>query len=567
MRRKRKVVAILLLALIILMAVSAIYQDVTTRWVIATPNSTPEISLTDPADDITISANTTSFNWSSSDGDLDPLTHLWYFDIVPTMSSPFLQTHNTGATETYTPSPVIDGVYYWKVEVSDGENVNSSETWTVTFKNYVGNTFPSISNYSLTTGIGSTTTVFYYQVTYTDTDNNTPTSVQVHIDGTGYEMLEVEHFDDNYTDGKKYYYDTTLPLGVHNYSFYISDGYSMNATTVFEGPVVVPVYNHPPEINLISPIPGQIFTTVNITFLFNVTDEDDDLDYSELWLWKGELGDKQVYSAENGTYMNLYSGTYFWQIHAVDEYTENVSMKRSFGVLATGKQCSVTIQPDETTSYTGSTFSGNLVITNEGPLDSYEVYWYVSLWDNKMVDRYSTDSGAMAVSTTSTVNYEVSVPEILLSGKYRLQAFAYDSSETNGTLIGYDQINVTVIRNIVTVGEEEISWNSLVYDTPRYLINLNDYPNASRIQIPTKFNYSFLLFAGTRALKSLELYYYSDGAIIELTTQKETTNVYSFDEISEEDCILIVIPNPSFTDTPWLMDLIHEGKIMSSIQS
>lgn len=558
-RRTKFIIVAIIIALCVIAGV-AVYQNIITRWIVRSPNSTPEISLNVPADSTTINASTLFFNWTSSDYDDDVLEHEWFIDLYPTMNSPEKTTHNTGEGTNHSPASLLDGTWYWKVEVSDGIVVNSSETRRVFMNEYPSNHIPDILNYSLTDIIGGTESIFYYLMTYQDIDNDSPSAVKVYIDSISYNMLEVDSEDSNYSDGKDYYYQTKLSLGVHNYSFYASDGVSVNITSVFEGPIVVPQYNTLPEITLISPSPGEIFNTINVTFLWDITDAEDNLDYYELWLWKGS-NPKQVYSVPNGTTLQLTADTYHWQILAVDEYGQNTSEKRSFGVLATGKQCSVTIQADDTSKKTGESFTGDLVITNEGPLESYEVYWYVELWNKKKTKWYTSDVGSVAVTTTVTVSFKVPVDEDLDGGTYYLRAFAYDSSADNGTLIGQDELKVTIKVKTILYQDMIIVWHSLIYDTPRYVIDLDKYPKATQVKIPLTYNYSFFLFSGTRALKELELYLYSGLSFIQIPTVMVSIGVYSFGEVGQKGMKLVVVPNPSITDCTWLYNLLHDDDI------
>ncbi|MBF0492840.1 MAG: hypothetical protein HQM15_08675 [Deltaproteobacteria bacterium] len=80
----------------------------------------------------------------------------------------------------------------------------------------LGNKEPTLSSPS----IDSTTGVF--QVTYTDADNEAPTSITVTIDGTP--VTEADPTDTTYTDGKIYHVTHALAEGSHSYKFAASDG-------------------------------------------------------------------------------------------------------------------------------------------------------------------------------------------------------------------------------------------------------------------------------------------------------------------------------------------------------
>ena len=101
---------------------------------------------------------------------------------------------------------------------------------------------PILTNGTVTPDMGYLTTVFTYEVTYTDIDNDPPSFIYVIIDNTSqYNMSVRAGQDGNYTNGEIYEYKTTgaaLGVGDHIYRFVASDGIS-NATGdigIHEGP-------------------------------------------------------------------------------------------------------------------------------------------------------------------------------------------------------------------------------------------------------------------------------------------------------------------------------------------
>lgn len=79
------------------------------------------------------------------------------------------------------------------------------------------NHLPTLSNGSVSPLSGHLDTVFKFNVTYTDVDNDTPVYVNVTIDGCVYE------------------YSTSLLKGFHYYSFEASDGTDINRTVTIYG--------------------------------------------------------------------------------------------------------------------------------------------------------------------------------------------------------------------------------------------------------------------------------------------------------------------------------------------
>ena len=68
------------------------------------------------------------------------------------------------------------------------------------------NTAPGIKSYKVTPSTGNTRVEFLFTATYTDADNDAPRYMRVVIDDKDYKMRAVDQDDDNYTDGKVYYY-------------------------------------------------------------------------------------------------------------------------------------------------------------------------------------------------------------------------------------------------------------------------------------------------------------------------------------------------------------------------
>lgn len=70
---------------------------------------------------------------------------------------------------------------------------------------------------------------YLYTVTYTDLDNDAPSSVKVYIDEEFYEMKEVDPADQNYTDGKDYSFKKVMSEGSYAIYYGTDDG---NGSTV-----------------------------------------------------------------------------------------------------------------------------------------------------------------------------------------------------------------------------------------------------------------------------------------------------------------------------------------------
>jgi len=89
------------------------------------------------------------------------------------------------------------------------------------------NTPSVLSNPSVTPPCGNTSTVFIYQITYKDADNDDPVSIDITITGIGtFAMSELDPEDQNFKNGKFYYYVYSggFPIGMQSYTITADDG-------------------------------------------------------------------------------------------------------------------------------------------------------------------------------------------------------------------------------------------------------------------------------------------------------------------------------------------------------
>lgn len=443
--KKRRLVAIVLISFVAVAALAGFYTVWVTWYV---PNLAPSITLWYPADGATINANTSWFNWTSSDPQGDNLTHVWYIDNVDTLNSPNLETNNTGWANATYGGPFPDGNYWWKVEVTDGDYIISSTTRSLTINTNPGNNFPVLGNATVYPANGTTSTTFTYHVTYTDADNDTPAYVYVFIDNVPHAMTLLPGGPPvDYTDGESYIYTTTLSPGWHWYAFNASDGLAVVSTGVQMNPYVTTA--NAPSIVLVSPSDGGTFTVANATDTYNVSfqwigsDVDGDLQWMDLYIADNPTFTPYTLYNESLTQTETVSlgvGTWYWKVVAHDTWTATTSSTWHFTVSTGTKGNSVTIQPTNTQTQTLGEFKGNLVITNEGTSPGYEVYWYIWLKDVDETTIYSTDSGACWIATTIQQAYTLSVP--VQPGSYKLVAKTFDAPD--GTQLGQDTILVSV---------------------------------------------------------------------------------------------------------------------------
>lgn len=93
------------------------------------------------------------------------------------------------------------------------------------------NSPPTLSKGTVTPRIGRPNIDYLFTVTYTDIDNDTPSSVKVFIDQLDYEMEELDPSDLNYTDGKEYFFEKVLEEGTYTIYCSADDGNENEVTT------------------------------------------------------------------------------------------------------------------------------------------------------------------------------------------------------------------------------------------------------------------------------------------------------------------------------------------------
>ncbi len=86
------------------------------------------------------------------------------------------------------------------------------------------NSPPTLTKGTVTPRMGRPNIEYLFTVTYTDVDNDRPTSVKVFIDQVDFEMEEVDSTDLNYSDGKEYLFSMVLGEGAYSIYYSADDG-------------------------------------------------------------------------------------------------------------------------------------------------------------------------------------------------------------------------------------------------------------------------------------------------------------------------------------------------------
>ncbi|MFH1402908.1 MAG: S8 family serine peptidase, partial [Candidatus Altiarchaeota archaeon] len=125
----------------------------------------------------------------------------------------------------------------------------------------LGNTAPVLNETSI---MFAACQEYYLNVTYTDAENNTPEFMRVDIDGTQYDMTEMDASDVDKTDGKGYYYDASVTYASHDLFFTAGDGFLNDTTATYS-------FNMNPTSYLSSPSFTPAMAESSKTFTFTVT--------------------------------------------------------------------------------------------------------------------------------------------------------------------------------------------------------------------------------------------------------------------------------------------------------
>lgn len=86
------------------------------------------------------------------------------------------------------------------------------------------NSPPTLTKGTVTPRMGRPNIEYLFTVTYTDGDNDKPTSIKVFIDQVDYDMEEVDPTDLNYSDGKEYLFRSVLGEGAYSIYYSTDDG-------------------------------------------------------------------------------------------------------------------------------------------------------------------------------------------------------------------------------------------------------------------------------------------------------------------------------------------------------
>ena len=311
------------------------YETTSEIWEF-TINAPPTIILENPTDGFGISTTEIILGWAGEDDDGEDIEFDLYFD---NSSDPTTLIGVNLTEDEFSIDDLEDGMtYYWKVAVKDEFTTEMSEVWSFTVNiEAATNVPPTIELLSPedTAVLSVTSTTLSWQAAdddgdelmhslFFDTDTDPSTMVSKFstkkYDGSSYDT-------GNLDDGVTYYWKVTVSDGMQEitspvWSFRIDMEYISNSI---------------PEIDLLSPLNGQVLETNSLQLVWKASDDDrnDDLSF-DVYLGLDENStvlvsndqDTKVYQA-----IGLeYGKTFFWYVVVSDGTDEVSSDVRSFTI-------------------------------------------------------------------------------------------------------------------------------------------------------------------------------------------------------------------------------------------
>jgi hypothetical protein len=314
--------------------------------------------------------------------------------------------------------------YTYSFNCTDGKFYNSTIVFNDLEVKEVSWYYPQFMNPQVNPSIGNGTTLFNFTVSIYDADNNMFTMVNITIGGTTYLMVESNPADLNTTNGKDYYFNSTLGFGIYQFQINCSDMSLTNATNWNSGPTVNPFYGLSPvyTVNLLTPANDTTFFNGLINFTWSSLDAPfGSVNYT---LWISNVSDYSTLVYENTTilevsgvsskYMlaNFSTGLYYWRVRPTysifnGSWTENFTFTQIVNDK-TPKLTSGSVDPTDGDQWT--LFNFTVIYTDQD--DNYPYYINVTIngtWTYAMsklnpLDTNYTDG--CIYNYTGTFNYD-----------------------------------------------------------------------------------------------------------------------------------------------------------------
>lgn len=259
-----------------------------------------------------------TLNWfSSSDPDSNSIKYKVYLGTVS--DPPIVDTTAWSATSWTRDTLQYNTTYYWKVVAVDSYGATSepSVIWQFRTKNL--NHAPQLSAVSVSPNPGITSDTYVYQATYYDQDGDAPSSIQVHIDGSGGSYAHNMSLYSGSSSNGVYRYSTSMGVGSHSYDVIANDGHGGQFDSgAISGPTVTNS-NSIPLLSGFSLTPTSGYRATN--FVYKVTYYDSDNDAPT----------KYQINIDNGTWINMSKTNYLDYT-----YTDGVEYQYTVSGLSIG---------------------------------------------------------------------------------------------------------------------------------------------------------------------------------------------------------------------------------------
>nr|MDO8114483.1 NosD domain-containing protein [Candidatus Sigynarchaeota archaeon] len=149
---------------------------------------------------------------------------------------------------------------------------------------------PIISAISCTPVTGNQLTIFTFNTTYSDADNNRPSRVDLIIDGYPYPMAKQDPLDTNYMDGCYYVYSTYLQPAIHQYFVNATDGRYFGISGTFSLTVTAGPNLNMPVLSAASVNPASGYQNITLfSFTVNYADADNNAPQSIMVIINGTI--------------------------------------------------------------------------------------------------------------------------------------------------------------------------------------------------------------------------------------------------------------------------------------
>ncbi len=268
---------------------------------------------------------------------------------------------------------------------------------------------PDLTNHLISSLTGDQTTLFTFNVTYADLDNDFPIFINLVINDSKYSMKKIHSYDNYYIDGCDYTYDLYLQPGTYEYYFECSDWSFYNSTELFIGLNVSEIVNeNPPLLTDGKIIPNYGYTNTTLfTYWINYTDLDNNSPLLMTVTINSTIYSMYRQNPYDNNYMDgcIYIYEHMFEEEGTYQYYFNCSdgsIQDNYGPLSGPlvKSCQlfeglyIKHRYEESGSNYDSDFSysyhsGDLFET------TWEIYLYTNTWKENVTTRIMTETSGM----------------------------------------------------------------------------------------------------------------------------------------------------------------------------